>query len=77
MFTSWSPSMTFFFVWNLFIVRFAAIWKVRIGGTLYKLWTLDSFVWILFSDSNLGLMSMATTLKKEGLQNLFNLLYSN
>ena len=36
MFTSWSPSMTFFFVWNLFMVRFAAIWKVRIWGTLYK-----------------------------------------
>ena len=31
----WSSSMTFFFVCNLFVVRFAATWKVRIWG-LYK-----------------------------------------
>ena len=33
------------------------------------------FAWILFSGSNLGLISKATTWKKEGLQNLFNLLF--
>ena len=80
---NWSSSMTFFFVCNFFVVRLKienirdSVQRGRKKRKTKKVSFVCLFVFLnLNSSLKMRLFSKATTWKKEGLQNLFNLLFS-